>query len=70
LQTDKDASSSSLLRASKLTIEIGMTIIETMISLNPIPTMKLFPIIFINFMWYGMDVMYEQQEENGEKKVK
>lgn len=43
LQTDKDESSSFLFIASKLTIEIGMTTMDTIKSLNPMLTMKLFP---------------------------
>lgn len=43
LQTEREGSSIFLFVASKLTIEIGMTTRDTMRSLNPMFTMKLFP---------------------------
>lgn len=47
MQTDNGGSSSSLFMASKLTIEMGITTIVTAKSLNPILTMRLFPV----FVW-------------------
>lgn len=47
LQTDNGGKSPSLFMASKLTIEMGITTIVTAKSLNPILTMRLFPV----FVW-------------------
>lgn len=49
-QTAIGASSSSLLIASKLTIDIGMTIMVTTKSVNPIFTIRLFPAHLMNCM--------------------
>ena len=45
LQTDNGATSSSLLIASKLMIDMGITKIVTNKSVNPILTIRLFPVM-------------------------
>lgn len=54
LQTDNGVNSSSLFIASKLTIEMGITTMETAKSLNPILTMRLFP-AWINEIFFKND---------------
>lgn len=63
LQTESGASSSSLLIASKLTIDMGMTIMVTTKSVNPIFTIRLFPA-------WCVRVMHGKFYDNERKKKK
>lgn len=55
MQTDNGAKSSSLLIASRLMIEIGKMTMETAKSLNPVLTMRLFPVRVRGFQKNSVD---------------